>query len=199
MTEYFTLAELRALPDMDNETRYPDARVEVEAAFVVARIESFVGTSFVARTVTDEVHDGGGDAVVLDWPHVLSVTSATEDGAAVTDTLSVRDGVLRRYSDASSFTPLRWLSGSRNVTVTYDRGYTSAVPDDIKAAALQWTRMRLLSTSSQAGNDARATSQTTEAGVMQFTVAGPDRASGYPEVDATLVDWRDRIDAQGFA
>lgn len=199
MPDYFTLSELRALPDVDNDVRYPDARVEAEAAFVVARIEEFCGASFVSRTVTGELHNGGGYALVLDHPHALSVTSATEDGDAVTDVLRLEDGMVRRYADADSYTPIRWTRGSGNVAVTYERGYAAAPPSDVKAAALHWTRLRLLATSSQAGNDARATSQTTDAGVMQFTVAGPDQPSGYPDVDATLVDWRDKLTGYGFA
>jgi hypothetical protein len=96
--EYFTLAELRTLPDMSSES---DSRIEAAAAWAVGIIEREVGTSFVARTVTGEIHDGGTDAIVLDRPYVLSVTSATENGAAVTDTLRVRDGIVRRFSGAT--------------------------------------------------------------------------------------------------
>lgn len=198
-TEYFTLVEFRALPDMDNLVKYPDSRVDVEAAFVVARIEQVIGTSFIARTVAGEVHDGGRDVLVLDKPYVISMTSATEDGVAVADSLRIVGGVLRRYDSATSFVPVAWASGSGNVAVTYQAGYASAPPADIKSIALQWTRLRMLTTSSGAGNDARATSQTTDMGVMNFTVADDEHPSGYPEVDATVVAWRDQLDVYGFA
>lgn len=199
MTEYFTLPEFRALPDMGNTAKYPDARVEVEAAFVVSRIERFTGTSFVARTVTGEVHDGGDTGIVLFKPHVISITSATENGVAVTDSLRMVDGVLRRFAGATSFNPSTWAASTGGVAVTYQAGFSTSPPGDIKSAALQWTRLRMLTTSSGAGNDARATSQTTDMGTLNFLVAGKDRPSGYPEVDAVLVDWRDRLDVYGFA
>lgn len=197
--EYFTAAELNALPNM-SEARYSTARKEAAAAWAVEIIEREVGTSFIARTVTDEIHDGGGDAIVLDSPYVLSVTSATEDGVAVTDTLRVRDGVLRRFSGASSFTATRWAAGSGNVAVTYEAGYSETVPADVKEAALQATRWRLMATNSNSDLNARQTSITNEmGGTVSFAVAGPGRPTGYPDVDAVIVGWRDRLDVFGFA
>jgi hypothetical protein len=197
--DYFTLAELDALPNM-TEGRYSTARKEAAAAYVVGIIERVVGTSFVARTVTDERHDGGCDAIVLNSAHVLSVTSATEDGAAVTDTLRAQGGVLRRFSGATSFTPVRWSTGVGNVLVTYQSGYSATVPDDVKEAALQATRWRLMATNSNSDLNARQTSITNEmGGTVNFAVAGTDRPTGYPDVDAVILGWRDELDVFGFA
>jgi len=199
MPDYFTLAELAALPNM-TEGRYTDARKEAAAAYVVGIIEREVGTSFVARTVTDEEHDGGSDAIVLASPHVLSVTSATEDGVAVTDTLRARSGILRRFASATDFTPIRWASGTGNVLVTYQSGYSATVPADIKEAALQATRFELLATNSNSEQSARQTSSTNEmGGTVQYAVAGTDHPTGYPKVDAVIVGWRDELDVFGFA
>lgn len=191
--EYFTLAELNALPNMA-EARYSTARKEAAAAWAVGIIEREIETSFVARTVTDEPHDGGGYAIVLDTPHVLSVTSATENGAAVTDTLKVRNGVVRRFGSATATTPGRWASGVQNVTVTYQAGYSTTVPSDVKEAALQATRWRLMATNSNSDMNARQTSVTNElGGTTTYAVAGPDRPTGYPEVDAVIVAWKRRL------
>lgn len=197
MPEYFTLEELDALPNM-TEGRYSGVRKEAAAAWAVGIIEREVDTSFVARTVT-ETHDGGGHAIVLRKAHVLSVTSATESGAAVTDTLRVRHGILRRYATATSSTPGRWADGIENITVVYEAGYTAGdeadpVPPDIKEAALQATRWRLLATNSNSDLNARQTSITNEmGGTVNFAVAGPDRPTGYPDVDAVILGWKRRL------
>lgn len=199
MPDYFTLAELSALPNMA-EGRYTDARKEAAAAYVVGIIEREVGTSFIARTVTAESHDGGCDEIVLSQPHVLSATSATEDGVTVTDTLRVQSGILRRFSSATDFIPLQWSTGVGNVLVTYQAGYSTTPPADIKEAALQATRWRLLATNSNSDMQARQTSQSNDlGGTTNYAVAGTDHPTGYPEVDAVIVGWRDRLDVFGFA
>jgi hypothetical protein len=198
MPDYFTLAELRALPDMNDSARYTDARVESAAAYIVSVIERVVRASFVARTVTDEVHDGGTYDIVLRNSHVLSATSATVGGVAVTNTLSVLGGVLQQYAPGAT-SPTLWTAGSRNVKVTYEAGYSVVPPADIKEAALQGTRARLLSKDSQASIDDRRTSMTTELGTVQYVIAGENRPTGYPEVDAVILGWRDTLNTFGFA
>ncbi len=189
MPDYFTLAELNALPNM-GEGRYTDARKEAAAAYIVGIIERVVKTSFIARTVTDERHDGGSDAILLTKPHVLSVTSATENGIAVTDTLRVRSGIVRRYASATATTPARWSAGVENIAITYQAGYSSTVPADIKEAALLATRWRLIASNSNSDMNARQTSTSNEmGGTTQFAVAGLDRPTGYPEVDAVIMGW----------
>lgn len=196
--DYFTEAELRALPQMDDAVKYTTARVEAAAAYVTAVIERVVGASFVARTVAGEVHDGGRYGIVLKQPHVLSVTSATEDGVSVADTLSVRGGVLYKFA-AGSYSPVCWTDGSRNVSVTYQAGYSSTPPADIKEAALKATRAHLLATNSNAAIVDRQTSITNENGTIQFVIAGAEQPLGYPEVDAVIVGWRNRLGGFGFA
>jgi hypothetical protein len=196
--EYFTATELDELPNM-SEGRYTTARKEAAAAYIVGIIERTVGTSFIARTVTDERHSGGYEAIVLKKPYVISVTSATEDGVAVTDTLRAEGGVLQRFA-AGSYTPTRWATGTGNVLVTYQAGYSSTVPADIKEAALQATRWRLMATNSNSDLNARQTSITNEmGGTVNYAVAGKDRPTGYPDVDAVIIGWRDELDVFGFA
>jgi hypothetical protein len=189
--DYFTQAELRALPDMSTET---ETRILAAAAWAVGIIEDECRTSFISRTVTDEEHDGGGgDSILLDTPYVLSVTSAEENGVAVTDTLRARRGVLRRYASGAS-TPGRWSVGSGNVLVTYEKGYSTEPPPALKEAALQATRWHLLEGRASNINAPRQTSVTNDmGGTTTFAVAGPDRPTGYPDVDAVIVSWRTRL------
>lgn len=195
MPDYFTLAELRALPDVSNATTYPDSLVEAASAYITAIIEREVGTSFISRSVVDEVHDGGEFVVRLRKRFVRSATSATLDGVAVTEALRVQAGMLRRFSE-SSYSPIRWTSGVGNVLVTYSAGYSATPPADIKEAALQGTRARLLDTSSKAVVNDRRSSVTNEVGgTTSYVLAGEDRPTGYPEVDAVILGWKNRLRA----
>jgi hypothetical protein len=190
--EYFTLAELRALPDVSDATRYTDARCLAAAAYITAIIERECNTSFISRAVTDETHDGGCYEIFLNKPWVLSITSATENGTTVTDTLRYKSGAVRRYA-TGSYTPRPWLQGFDNVKVTYAAGYSATPPSDIKDAAMQGTRARLLTMDSQAGIEDRRTSLSTDAGTIGFVIAGEDRPTGYPEVDAVILGWKKRL------
>jgi hypothetical protein len=191
--DYFTLAEFRALPDMDDSAQYADARVEAASDYIVGVIERTVKTSFVARTVTDERHDGGRDAIVLREPSALSVTGATENGVTVTRTLRVAHGILRQFASATSYTPVRWSDGVGNIGVTYSAGYSTVPPDDIKEAALRGTRAYLLETSSRAGVTDRRSTITNDQGTTTYVMAGPDHPTGYPQVDEVILGWRSRL------
>lgn len=213
--DYFTIAEFRALPDMSDTDRYSDALVLLRAAEVTGIIEREVGTSFVARQVTDEPHNGGpvqplpgapgviaylplvgSYSIVLDSDYVQTgqPVTATENGDAVTDDLVVTHGVLRRFSPGDRIYPLPWLPGTGNVLVSYVAGYSAQPPPDIKAAAMDGTRYRLLEKDSQAGIDARRTSTTTEMGTTTFVVAGEKRPTGYPDVDSVILGWARRLE-----
>ena len=196
--EYFTLAEFRLLPDTSNATKYPDALVLDAAAYVTAILEREVGTSFISRTVTGEIHDGGTCEIVLRAPFVLSVTSATENGVTVTDTLRAQSGVLRRFATAG-YSPGWWSTGTGNVAVTYAAGYSAAPPADIKSAVMQGTRARLMDTSATAGINDRRTSMTNESGTVSFVIAGEGRPTGYPVVDEVIMGWKRKLDVFGFA
>lgn len=198
MPDYFTLAELRAMPDMASTTDYPSARCESASAYITGVIEREVGTSFVPRQVTDEIHDGDGTSyVVLKSGSALTAVSATVAGVAVTDTLIVRSGILQRLSAAGS--PVAWPVGYANVKVTYMAGYSSSPPADVKEMALKGTRAHLLANASDSSMNDRRTSLNTDMGVIQFVVAGENRPTGYPEVDAMIMGWKARLDVFGFA
>lgn len=196
MPDYFTLAELRALPDMGDAVKYTNARCEAAAAYIVGIIEREVGTSFVHRTIEDEAHDGGGVAVFLNKPYVRSITGAKVNGVALADTLVPAQGAAYRVVGGS---PVAFPAGFQALTVTYVAGYTAEPPPDIKDAAIVGTRARLLETTSQAGMPARTTSQTSDMGTTNFVVAGEDQPTGYPEVDAVILGWKARLDVGSFA
>lgn len=199
---YFTLAELRALPDMSDATRYTADLCTAAGEYVEGRIESFVTTAFYPRQVTDEMHDGD-EANARGWiqlrkRHPLTITGCKQNGVALTAGelagLYLKFRTLRRRASGSYTTFLDWLPGRDNILVSYTHAYSATVPGDIKGAALQWTRARLIATVSDAILQDRTSSITNDVGgTTSFVLAGVDRPSGFPDVDAVLVDWRDRV------
>lgn len=197
--EYFTEAELRALPQMSDEVTYTDARIDVAAAYVVTRFEEFCRISFIPRSHT-ELKDGSrcnaeNRSIILTQRKAIAVSALTQDGVAFTvgelAELKVRGGTVRRYL-SGSVTPELWNPGLDNISITYTAGY-AAVPGDIKEVALQCTRARLLTTNSDATIDDRRTALNTSEGTFQIVIAdGNDRPTGYPEIDAVLVSYRKR-------
>lgn len=195
MPEYFTLDELRALPQVSDTLSYGDDRCEAAAAWAVALIEREIGASFILREYT-ETHDGGCSEIFLSRAYAVTNPSptATENGTAVTADLRVQTGILRKFSGATSYIPQSWLPGVGNIEVTYSAGYTAEPPADIKEIALQLTRLHLLETDSHAVADARATQLTNEmGGTTTYAVAGKDRPTGYPAIDAVISAYRARL------
>ena len=132
--------------------------------------------------------------ILLHQPYVVSVTSVTVGGTPMVG-LQASSGVLRASTGSTTF-----ATGYGNVLVTYQAGYSSTPPADIKEAALKATRWKLLE--SRASNDvsARQTSMTTDmGGTVNYAVARPDRPTGYPDVDAVIIGWRDKLGVLGFA
>lgn len=200
MPEYFTLPELRALPQLGDLERYTDDRLEAAAAWAVGVIEREVGTAFIHRTITDELHDGGREELVLEEPfaQTTDALAVTEGGVAVTSTLRVRSGVLRKLGAAGI--PLPWSYGFQNIAVTYEYGYSEEPPGDIKETALQLTRAHLLETDSDAWAADRVTELTNElGGTAKNSAIDKDHPTGIPGIDSTIVAWRDRLDVFGFA
>lgn len=193
MPDYFTLDELRDLPDVDG---FGVEDCERAAAYIVGVIEREVETSFISRTIVDEVHDGSAGQIFLDEPYVLSVTEVLENGVAVSDTLTARAGILRRTNAGQS---IGWAQGYGNILVTYEAGYSDTPPDDVKEAALRGTRLHLLAKAEKSSANARRTSLSGDMGVENFVVAGEDRPTGYPEVDATILGWKSRLHVAGVA
>lgn len=190
---YFTTAELRALPDMQDATRFPDARLTAAREWVEAIIERECGTSFVHRTVTDERLTGSGtDVLALGEVYVRAVSAVTVDSVAYTGpevtALYVAEGLV--YAGTGT----TWAATSRgNVTVTYTHGWSTEPPADLKEAAMRAARNWLLSQHAWSGLDSRTTSLSNSDGTFTISTPGQDRPTGWPDVDATIIAWRDRV------
>lgn len=198
---YFTTDEFRQLmPDMKNEPAYPDELVELARDSIEALIEQLAGTSFITRTITETV-DGSPYGIVLKSAYPVAITSVTIDGVLETGyTYTFTNGVLER-NITGSYLPTSWVTGRRNITVVYTAGYSTAPPADLKLAAMEAVRdkvMRLKENSGAASS--RATSISNEmGGTTQFLVASSDHPTGLPHVDATIMRWVDYVRVPSIA
>lgn len=201
MGDYFTIAEFRQfMPDMD-EANYPDERVTFAQDAVEATIENVCGTSFVARTVTETVSGSGGNGITLGSRFVISVTSVTENGVLQSGyTYAFKFGVLERKA-TGSYWPTVWVPGDQNITVVYTAGYSSTCPDDLKLAAMEATRDKVMQLRERSGKPSeRATSITNEFGNFAMSVADDDEhPTGIPSVDAVIMRYAPNTAVFGFA
>ncbi|MGH9460372.1 MAG: hypothetical protein ACRD1X_04090 [Vicinamibacteria bacterium] len=204
--DYFTLTELRALPDVSNTTKYSDAQLTAAGEWVQGIIERECQTSFVARSTTETLNgddqevDGG---LKLSTPWILNVTAVTSNGVAFTAPqlaeVKVKSGVAFRRA-AGDFTGfISWDLGARNIVITYDGGYSAAPPSDLKSAALQAARYRAIKAVSGAGISDRAITITNEMGNIQLSTPGKNHPTGLPEVDEVIIGWRDKLALFGFS
>lgn len=190
---YFTTAELRALPDLDDDQRFPDARLVAAHDWIAAIIRRECETSFIVETITDERVSGTGCAGLrLNDPYVREVTAVTVDGVAFTvDQMAavvIDNGYVYQALDAY------WTHGRRNVVVSYTAGYSETPPADLKEAALRAARHWLLSMDGWSGVDERSTSITNDYGNINLATASADeRPTGLPMVDATITSWARKV------
>ncbi len=96
---------------------------------------------FITTTATNEKHSSGGHTVlILDHYPVISVASVTESATALVDgtdfEATERDLAVGKLVRISGTTPIVWVSGNRNIAVTYDHGY-AAVPEAIVQSATE--------------------------------------------------------------
>jgi len=120
-------------------------------------IKNFVGYDLEYTTSITETFDGRDKEYDLFLTHlpVVSVTSVTEDGTALTqgneeDYVFYNNGIVHRVG-------VRWSDAKRqNIVVTYNAGYTLAnMPDDIKftsARAVARMFLKTLQISGQQGS-----------------------------------------------
>lgn len=184
---YFTVAEARAVPPLDNTTKYPDADIEAVRQSVEEALEDACGVSFIQRTATDTLDGNAGTDIVLDRSRVSAVTAASIDGTALTAS-ELAD--LAVYPDGTIYNPAGWTRGRRNVSITYTHGHAT-IPGRVKRAAIMLTRRYLVDSPV---ND-RATSLVNDDGTTQWLVTAGVRGALFdlPEVNAIVQQYRERL------
>jgi hypothetical protein len=96
---------------------------------------SYIGRT-LARESATEVYSGGKGAIALRRTPVISVTSVTESGTALTGSDWVLDTVGWLLHRGSTTSASRWAAGRANVSVTYVAGYADP-PADVRLAVLR--------------------------------------------------------------
>lgn len=145
--DVLTFAEAKAAINRSDTT---NTELDMMVTAVSRRLDDACG-AIVTRTLTDELHDGGGRLVRLTWRPITALTSCSEYNSAGTATTlteedydtkpanaftyDARSGLLYRRSSGRAD---RFEEGFKNVRVTYNAGRaatTAAVDAKFKQAA----------------------------------------------------------------
>jgi hypothetical protein len=196
---YFTTEELRALPDLPDPGRFNDGRLDAAHDWIASIIERECDTSFIPVEKIETLNGTGSSDLMLSSPYVLSIDSVSVDGSAL-DAPALAALVVQHGAVYTSAASSYWSSTTRaNVVIAYTAGYSTTPPADLKEAAMRAARNWLLTSDAWSGKDSRATAISNDFGNIALSVAGPDRPTGLPDVDATIMAWAERTRLPGFA
>ncbi len=174
---YLAPSDLRAVPPLDNSTRFPDSILEELVAEVEEIVERECGAAFVTREATFALPGNHTTKLVLPHPLVSSVTAVSVDGTALTsdelDALTVwsEAGVIER--------PAGWCA--TQVTGTYEHG-TASMPAGLARATREYVRARALK---QSGNQPRDAAGPAGVDGTTYPVAAT-KPTGVRTVDAII-------------
>lgn len=183
---FFTISEARAFDNgaMGDVNAYPtqtliDGREQVEE-----EIEDACGVAFVPRGTRVSLNGSGTEDLILPHTRVGALVSMTEDD----DALDVADVTLYGDEGRLFLSSGTFATGFLNVSVLYERGYTTP-PTRIKRAALMLLRDRLVGSNIPD----RALSHTDDGGTVTLAAAGTNGPFGIPEVDAAVEQYRETV------
>lgn len=185
---YFTVAEARNVAGILSS--YTDAEVEAARMAVEDQIEANCDTSFVARYGSQGVNGSYGPFIRLNEAYIQKLISVIEDDIDVTSECTL-DG---RFVWRSSTATQPWSAGHRNIMVRYEGGYDTSPPEDLRRKAMEATKATLNRESGQ-GMPTNVLTMGTEVGTLRLAVAGLRQPFGFPEVDAVVALWAQRVDA----
>lgn len=185
-SHYFTLEEARSIGGIGSSTS--DAEIESARFSVEDQIEANCDTSFVSRLVVEELSPNPGEPFVrLTEAYVLRVVSVEDRGVDITDEVVVDGRYLWRE-------PRRWSPGLRSVRVVYEAGWSESPPEDLRRAAINATRYRLLE-EARVGTPSNVVTIGTDVGTVRMAVASLRAPFGVPEVDAVVMRWAQKVGA----
>lgn len=195
---YFTLAELRALPNLSDTNKFTTSELADARRWFETVAERYCGVAFVPRF--QRVTLDGTDLAYFQLPDipVRKVRSVSVDDVALTstelDALAVSAGGFG-YIDRTDGALV--TKGYGNVSVAYEYGLDGP-PDDLRHAGLVAARHKLLT--DLQGTPARELSIANDlGGTTRFSTPSEDRPTGLLEVDAVLASYRDRYWRPGIA
>lgn len=185
---YVAVAEVRALPKLNDVVKYPLAVIEDALRSAEALIERYTGVAFVRRYRRESVDTMAYSVEVSVSGHpVRKVLSADYDGVSQT----VATWLVFDHGAIGLPQGYHFPNGSL-VNVAYEYGYDTP-PEDLKRAVLMLVRAWLLEDQSRIPD--RSTGTRNEFGDVTWSVINNrEHPTGIPEVDAILVGYkRNRI------
>lgn len=133
----FTMASSPVTPATGTPTVTPDdGRYAAMIDAATAEFENELGVYFVTRSVTETFSGSGKTRHALKYAPIVSITTFTIDGVAVSSSSYVLDS----ETGIITFTSGEFTEGAMNVIVTYTAGYDvqdgAALPGDVYRATL---------------------------------------------------------------
>lgn len=188
-TPYFTTAEARAYPPLQDTAKYPDESIDAARQLAEQSIEDACGVAFVQRSETETLTGSGKRHLLLRWSRCTAVSAVTVNGTAYS---SGQLATLVPLRDGRIYSPAWWPCGPNegNVTVTYTHGYPdAALPLRVKRDAILLTRRWLV----ESPVDERTTQVSTEGGTISFLAAGANAPFDIPELVALVELYGERV------
>lgn len=174
----FPLATAKADADLSSQTAAALAVVRTRAE---EALERACGVAFVPRFARETVSGDASNDLLLQWPRLRSVRSATVDGTALTPT---ELGQLAVSSLGSYWPDQTWGKGVSNIVVGYEHGHDFP-PGPVSNAALLLAKSYIVSSPF---NDPRVVMAQAGQEQFQFTRSGGG-GFGIPEVDQVVRDY----------
>jgi hypothetical protein len=179
----FEISEMRAFDAaFANVTTFSDAKMRAARTAAEQRLEMACRVAFVPRARRLALVGNGTSSLALPDNAVRSVKALTVDGTAFTaGELAALD--VREWGRVSRTDGLTFEYG-KPISIFYEHG--EDYPDaPVVQAAMLLAREYLV----RSALSSRATVEATDVGFFRVSVAGPDRPTGLPEVDAVIADF----------
>lgn len=119
-----SLSDLKSHLTFSSTDTSKDEALRYTLATATELAERYCNRALRRKTVV-ETHDGGGRALILREPPVISVTTVVENGVTLTATDYTANSVSGLLYRGSSTSGQDWYSGVQTVVVTYVAGYTN--------------------------------------------------------------------------
>lgn len=198
---YVTLEEIRALPNLGDETRFTDDELGTARDWFETKFEAYTGMAFVPRTATERINGSGGSTLMLNHYPVRTVTavrvytSVTLNTAFTADELA--DILVDPTGEITRYTLGAWTYGARNIEVVYTHGQT-APPADVKREALVAIQEKLMEDHSGRPTD-RTYGVATDGVFVRSILPGKDKPFGIASVDQCANEYRARYKLPAMA
>jgi hypothetical protein len=198
---YFELAELRQMSNI--QSTYNTERLRAARDWIENVIDGECESSFVRRYATDTFNPYSeprhGHPLLLRTSYGQALLSVAVAGVQLTGPQLAELAIDKLTNEVMATSGYPYVTGASLITVRYEAGWSDTCPPDLSAVSLSAARSWLLATDGESGTPARARSITNQFGNMQLSTAGRDHPTGYDDVDAVIIAYRDAVRQGGIA